>query len=43
MVTVVLDNLAAGMDMEEILRSYPSLEAEDIQASVAYAADHVRD
>ena len=37
MVSVVLDNLAAGMDADEILRSYPSLAAEDIQAAVGYA------
>jgi len=43
MVAVVLDNLAAGMDADEILRSYPSLVAEDIQASVAYAADLTRE
>jgi uncharacterized protein (DUF433 family) len=43
MVAVVLDNLAAGVDADEILRSYPSLEAEDIQAAVAYAADITRE
>ncbi len=39
MVSVVLDNLAAGMSAEEILASYPSLREEDISATLAYAAD----
>jgi len=39
MAAVVLDNLAAGVKTEEILRSYPSLTAEDLQAAMAYAAD----
>lgn len=43
MASVVLDNLAAGADVAEILRSYPSLKAEDIQAAVAYAADLARE
>lgn len=38
MVSVILDNLAAGVDREEILKSYPSLTSEDIQAAIAYAA-----
>jgi uncharacterized protein (DUF433 family) len=43
MVAVVLDNLAAGVDTDGILQSYPSLQAEDIQAAVAYAADLTRE
>jgi uncharacterized protein (DUF433 family) len=43
MVAVVLDNLAAGLGIDEIVRSYPSLKAEDIQASMAYAADLARE
>ena len=39
MVAVVLDNLAAGVQADEILRSYPSLTTEDIQASMGYAAE----
>ena len=34
MVSVILDNLAAGISLEEILQSYPSLNAEDIQAAI---------
>jgi uncharacterized protein (DUF433 family) len=43
MVAVVLDNLAAGLDTDEILRSYPSLTTEDVQAAIAYAADLARE
>lgn len=39
MVSVVLDNLAAGFSSEETLRSYPSLSHEAIQAAVAYVAE----
>jgi uncharacterized protein (DUF433 family) len=38
-VAVVLANLADGLSAEEILRSYPSLTAEGVQAALAYAAD----
>ena len=38
-VSVVLDNLAAGLTAEEIIRSYPSLSLEDLRASVAYGAN----
>ena len=37
MVSVVLDNLAAGEPAERILKNYPTLKAEDIQACLAYA------
>jgi uncharacterized protein (DUF433 family) len=39
MVSVVLDNLAAGLSYEEILKSYPSLTREAIQAAISYAAE----
>jgi uncharacterized protein (DUF433 family) len=39
MVSVILDNLAADETPESILKSYPSLKAEDVQAAVAYAAE----
>ncbi len=38
-VSVILDNLAAGVSEEEILKSYPSLKKEDIKAAIAYAAE----
>jgi uncharacterized protein (DUF433 family) len=37
-VSVVLDNLAEGISREEILKSYPALQPEDIDAALAYAA-----
>jgi len=43
MVSVVLDNLAAGVTVDSILRSYPTLQLEDIQAAMWYAADLARD
>jgi len=43
MVSVVLDNLAAGLAPAEIIRSYPSLQLDDISASMAYAAELARE
>lgn len=37
-VSVILDNLAEGLTHEEILKSYPTLKEEDINAALAYAA-----
>ena len=39
LVTTVLDNLASGLDPDEVTRSYPSLTRESIQAAVCYAAE----
>jgi uncharacterized protein (DUF433 family) len=39
MVSVILDNLAGGISEQTILRSYPTLKPEDIQASLSYAAE----
>jgi len=38
MVSVVLDNLAAGKSYDEILNNYPSLVIDDIRAAIAYGA-----
>lgn len=38
MVSTVLDNLAGGLSPEEIVRSYPPLTREDVQACISYAA-----
>jgi uncharacterized protein (DUF433 family) len=43
MVSVVLDNVAAGVSREEILAGYPSLTPEDIEAAIRYAAELVRE
>jgi uncharacterized protein (DUF433 family) len=37
-VSDVLDLLAVGQSLDEILESYPYLEAEDIAACLSYAA-----
>ena len=42
-VSVILDNLAAGLSGEEIISSYPSLGTDDIGAAIAYAADLARE
>ena len=38
----VLDYLASGMSMEEILKDFPDLTIEDIQACLSFAADRER-
>lgn len=43
MVSVILDNLAAGVDRAEILASYPALKPPDIDAALAYAAELARE
>jgi uncharacterized protein (DUF433 family) len=43
MVSVILDNLAAGETVEDILKSYPTLQREDIAAALAYAAELARE
>ena len=39
MVTVILDNLAAGLSAEEIAESYPSVSREAVKAALHYAAE----
>ncbi len=43
MVSVILDNLAAGLSVSEIIKSYPSLTPEATQAAMAYAAELARE
>ena len=43
MVSIILDDLAAGVSEEELLKSYPSLEHEDIMAAIGYAAELARE
>jgi uncharacterized protein (DUF433 family) len=38
-VTNILDSLAEGVSRDDILKSYPSLRPEHIDAAVAYAAE----
>lgn len=42
-VSVILDNLAAGITEDEILRQYPALTREDIHAALAYGAALARE
>ncbi len=42
-VSLILDFLANGMTMEEILAEYPSLKLEDIRAAIAYGAEMSRE
>ena len=41
--SVVLDNLASGLSPAEVVKSYPSLTLEAVQAAVAYAAELARE
>ncbi len=43
MVSVVLDNLAANLSIDEIIHSYPTLTRKAIQAAIAYAAELARE
>lgn len=42
-VSLILDYLAGGMSIEEILEAYPSIERDDILACIAYGAELTRD
>jgi uncharacterized protein (DUF433 family) len=43
MVSVILDNLAAGLSRDEVLKSYPSLVRQDVEAAISYAAELARE
>jgi uncharacterized protein (DUF433 family) len=42
-VSLIVDLLADGMTSEQILEQYPGLEADDIRACMAYAAEMTRE
>lgn len=42
-VSLILDFLASGMTIEELLEEYPGIEREDILACIAYGAEMARD
>ncbi|WP_414619998.1 DUF433 domain-containing protein [Calothrix sp. CCY 0018] len=42
-VSLILDYLAGGMNIEEILEGYPSIEREDVLACIDYGAEMARD
>jgi uncharacterized protein (DUF433 family) len=43
MVSVILDNLAEGLNPKEIVEEYPPLALEDVRAAIAYAATLARE
>ena len=42
-VSLVLDSLASGATVEEVLAEYPQLTEEDIRAAIAYGAEMSRE
>ena len=42
-VSLILDFLASGMTVKEILEEYPQLTEEDIRAAIAYGAEMSRE
>lgn len=42
-VSLILDLLASGETIEDILEEYPSIEREDVLACLAYGAEMARD
>jgi uncharacterized protein (DUF433 family) len=42
-IAIILDALAEGLSVDEILDHYPSLESDDVRAAMAYAADLARE
>lgn len=42
-VSLILDLLAGGATIEELLEEYPGVEREDILACIAYGAEMTRD
>jgi uncharacterized protein (DUF433 family) len=42
-VSLILDFLASGETIEEILKSYPQLTEEDVRACIAYGAEMARE
>jgi uncharacterized protein (DUF433 family) len=43
MVSVILDNLAEGLTLEEIVEDYPPLTVDNVRCAIAYAAALVRE
>jgi len=42
-VSLIMDNLAAGVSEDEVLSAFPTLEKKDISAAITYAAELARD
>ncbi|MEZ5980340.1 MAG: DUF433 domain-containing protein [Planctomycetota bacterium] len=43
LVSAVLDNLAAGRTVEQVVEDYPSIGRDDVMAALAYAAELARE
>jgi uncharacterized protein (DUF433 family) len=43
LVSAIVDNVAAGVPQDEILRSYPALTKLDVEAALAYAPELARE
>lgn len=43
MVSIILDNLAAGLTQDRIIESYPGINHDAILAAIGYAADISRE
>lgn len=41
-VEALVDHLASGETMAELLEGYPGISEEDVRAALAFAADHLR-
>ena len=42
-VSLIVDLLADGLTVEQVLEQYPSLERDDVRACLAYAAEMTRE
>jgi uncharacterized protein (DUF433 family) len=42
-VSLIVDNLAAGVSPDELLQAYPHLKVDDIRAALSYAAEMTRE
>lgn len=42
-VSLVVDLLADGMTVEQVIEQYPGLESDDVRACMAYAAEMTRE
>ena len=41
-VETLVDHLASGETMEQLLEGYPGINEADVRAALAFAADHLR-
>jgi len=42
-VSLILDLLASGMEIDEVLKDYPGLQREDVLACIAYGSEMSRE